>query len=374
MRFRNESAGGMPTTVSSGKIESSRGNTFALPDASAQDSGALLPKLARDRLRALQRRHDDARDLLHTLTDRTIAAQQDRAHAAAVVQQRQGYGRGYVANAALEHAKAELARAEQKLREVDDAIADLKQRAEQAKAVRAPIGAILRAIDDGITTILRSIDDDDVAAFARKARAKIKDHGPVVPKLRKGETNADAVVRLREELARLEAKRRSIECAPLPFAEAKAIAHQQLAELAERGRPNCYQLAEAGLPIQFAMTPLRVDLTGAFAMPAGDQAGHGLAGFGHGETADVLALMTWVHRDALTRAIDEELKACCSEGEPLTRGERTKRLVEIDAERLALEREEVAVIETDDFRIPFRPDTDWRAVLCIEVPATRSEQ
>ena len=351
MRFRNEASGGMSTTVSSGKIQGPRGNTFALPDASAPDSGARLPKLARDHHRALRRRHDDARDLLHQITDQTIMRQQDRAHAVAVVQQRQGYGRGHATSAALEHAKAELALAERKVREVDEDLAELQQRAAQAKAVRQPTAAIQRSIDDGIAALPEN--------------AKIKDHGPVIPRLRKGEINADAVARIREELAKLEARRRSIECAPLPFAEAKAIAHQQIAELAERGRPNCYQLAEAGLPIQFAMTPLRVDLTGAFAVPAGDQAGHQLAGAGYGEAVDALALMVWVHRDALTRAIDEELKVCCSEGEPLTREERTKRVAEIDAERLVLEREEVTCIEADEGRIPLRPDSDWRAALGV---------
>jgi hypothetical protein len=329
-------------------IEGPPATRYVTDDTAAPDRSKSLPRLACARQRVLQRQHDDLRDLMHTITNRIIQAQQDRQHAAAVVQQRQHYGRGYIATAALEHARAELERAEQKLRACDEVLADLQQRAEQTKALLQPLSHVLRAIDGGV-----------------RNSSKITSAAPVVPRLRKGESHANCVDRLRVDLAKLAAERARVEAAPLPLQEALPLALAQLDELAERGKPNVWPLLEVGSAIQLATTPMRVDITGAVALPS-DNHGHQLTGMGHGESIDAAGLLCWLFRNQMAKRIEAELRECCADSEPLSREDRAKRLAEIDVERLALEREEVACIEADGWRIPMRSDTSWLAALSVE--------
>ena len=65
-----------------------------------------------------------------------------------------------------------------------------------------------------------------------------------------GTTVADAVAAQRELIKQARADAHETRSAPIPPAEAKAIARQQIVELAQRGAPFCLHTQEAGHPVR----------------------------------------------------------------------------------------------------------------------------
>lgn len=192
-------------------------------------------------------------------------------------------------------------------------------------------------------------------SFLRARPAMIFKIAPAEPPpRRKGETLPDAIENRRRRLRELAADREAVMRAPLPSTLSKQTARAQLAELAQRGRPDVFGLIEFGRPIEWP----RIPVTSAMQdLPQIIR-----------ETVDGAALMCWALGPALVEAIEREIDLQSDDAHALTTADRRKRLAEIDDDRLAVEREEEALIEmaeAEGLQIFRRSNADPRAVLGI---------
>jgi hypothetical protein len=76
----------------------------------------------------------------------------------------------------------------------------------------------------------------------------------------------------------------------------------------------------------------------------------------------------WLHRDALVKALEAETDALASDRDSLTDAQRAAKEAEIEADLVAVQREEIALIAkaaADGLHIASRADCDPRAVLGI---------
>ena len=154
----------------------------------------------------------------------------------------------------------------------------------------------------------------------------------------------------RKRIAELTARIVEVRDAPIPAAAAKLAARREIERLARDGAPSFTMTRHRGAPIVW---PARLD-RGAVALPE--------------PTTDTLAILAWVHADALIasaeRAIDEEAKR---DGRPgLSDAERKRALTDARADLLAAERlEEMAIraIEATGGTFARRVRADPRAVL-----------
>ena len=92
-----------------------------------------------------------------------------------------------------------------------------------------------------------------------------------------------------------------------------------------------------------------------------------------GEAVDAPAMLAWMHRDAMTKAIDAEISAQSDDAAALSDGERAKRTAVLLDQILQCERQECWLIEQSDGRLEYRPDVDPRACLAIDGPALESD-
>ena len=179
------------------------------------------------------------------------------------------------------------------------------------------------------------------------------------------ESAAQAVERVRGEVAGLRATRKAIENAPIPSTLAKAMARKQIEELAARGRPDMRPLLDHGQPFRWPEAPLRAELHGFATSPTGalDNA--------HAQQPDTLALFVWMTAEPLLFAIEAEIDANSRDDAALTAEQRAERLAELDASILATERDEVSLV--DAAGADHRGDIDVRAWLAISgtLPAPR---
>jgi hypothetical protein len=196
----------------------------------------------------------------------------------------------------------------------------------------------------------------------------------VNPRLPKNGDLRAEVERVRREIAKFNADLREVEAAPHPSALAKSRARQTVEALAERGRPDVSGMIQHGeTNPEWPSLSLRVGLSASVAMA---QATHPVVGLGHADHADALALVAWLHRDALIARIETEIDDYADDAKALTDEERAAKVAKIKSTILAAEREEEAIIrliERDGAEFERRVDADPRAVLSIgsEAPAPR---
>jgi hypothetical protein len=168
----------------------------------------------------------------------------------------------------------------------------------------------------------------------------------------------DAVEGRRRRGRELQADLHRIRSSPWPSALAKQKMRERIEQLAESGRPWVEQAIENGAEIPFPTQthPVRI-LNG----------GPGLIGFA--ELPDMLALMTWLHRDALIAALDREIAEVADDPSAMTHEQRQKAEAQIRADLLAVERQECALIEiaqAQGLPVEYRGDCDPRAILGFE--------
>jgi hypothetical protein len=97
----------------------------------------------------------------------------------------------------------------------------------------------------------------------------------------------------------------------------------------------------------------------------------GLIGFA--ELPDMLALMTWLHRDALIAALDREIDEVADDPNALTAAQRQKAEAEVRADLLAVQRQEAELVwkaQGDGAAVLHRPDIDPRALLGVQLTPT----
>ena len=91
------------------------------------------------------------------------------------------------------------------------------------------------------------------------------------------------------------------------------------------------------------------------------------------ESVDCVAVMAWMHKDAMIAAFNRDIAELADDAAALTTAERTKREREILAAILTAERLEEMLCEQTG--APRRPDADARAILQLadSSPAPREE-
>jgi hypothetical protein len=167
---------------------------------------------------------------------------------------------------------------------------------------------------------------------------------PIDAKPRKGETPADAVKRVRQEIAELQSEWRAAKTAPQPKSVLKEQAKEQVRAFAERGRPRVV-VDKGSLTIGF--TP------------------QSSFGFGDNRVAEIMA---WLNEEAFTKRVLAEVDALPEPPLALTNEERDRLMQRLSGRMDALERMEEAFIEqaqqagTEMLR---RPDAGAPAILGV---------
>jgi hypothetical protein len=180
--------------------------------------------------------------------------------------------------------------------------------------------------------------------------------------VKKGETPAAALDRLNYRRRELDADAHRVRSAPYPSGDCRAKAHATIDALAERGRPSVDGLIEHD---------------GALAMPQSEMAlpliaigkdGTSIIGDARGTVDDALALVVWLHKGALVKAIDKLIDEDSDDSSALTATDRAVKLAEIASDKLMCERHEAALLwhmrEQGD-AAEFRVDADVLGVLGI---------
>jgi len=169
---------------------------------------------------------------------------------------------------------------------------------------------------------------------------------PIAATLGKGESAPQAVERIRQRLLELKADLHTIASAPIPSSIAVARMKQQIAALADRGRPSVLNCAELGSEVEFAKTSVQHS-----GMP------------GWHETHEVLPLIAWLFQADLEQALEEEIREIADDASALDDDERLKRERAVLASILETERIEERLIEASEAEVARRADADFRAVL-----------
>lgn len=316
-----------------------------------------LPELAAERLHRLRQERDEAAVLaraafeqwqeLHTEVQR-------RRNRISQLRAPRGVGKGLtesgynlddddprvtVERAALTKQEAELAR--------------LKRSEEEHGARRRSLASLVNAAETWIK--------------AAPTGMTIAMHPPIEPQLKKGESIADAVERLRHRGRELQADLDRVAASPWPSSLAREHMRRQITGLAEGGRPAVHHLVDFNEAVVFATrtVPVRILNSAPEAI-------------GFGEVPDVLSLLAWLHQDVLIAALDREIDTAADDAHALDTDQRRQAEAEILADRLAVEREEAELCwrqAVDGGPTMLRPDLDPQAMLGVKlVPALSTDE
>jgi hypothetical protein len=223
-----------------------------------------------------------------------------------------------------------------RLANIDEEIAELRGRNER-------LGERWRVLGQTVANLEKWLIDLPPDVTIRAAAALPQ------PALRKGEQISDAVEGRRRRVRELDADLQRIETAPVPSADAKRLAREQLDALAARGRPRCNSLIDHGEPIQW---------------PSVRNLGPGA----RESSQDAIGLLAWAFREQLGAAIDAEIDAIADDGTALTPEQREEQCTVARRDKLAAQREEEAFVRmaiAAGTGIMRRPDCDPRAVLSL---------
>lgn len=181
--------------------------------------------------------------------------------------------------------------------------------------------------------------------------AKIQPFDGKLPKPN-GSDPQKAVSQLRQRLADLQTERWELSSALYPMTDALSVMRAEITRLAALGRPDVGPCLAAKQPPIWPMARV-LDIAG---LPTLTQFGDGLA------------LLCWLHKDALIDRLSQEITALADDRSALTDHQRKSRDAEIAAEILRLEREEEALVEAaqnNSILIQRRSDCSPVAVLAL---------
>ncbi|MET4198749.1 hypothetical protein [Bradyrhizobium sp. LA6.12] len=308
------------------------------------DAIELLPPAAADKLRLLRQRSNDRHALIPPFSDVQeasavrVAAQHELKRLTAHPSEN-GYNlppdnRSVIAaTKALEKATADFER--------------LKQLQEVRSAAWQPASAALANVEDYLRHNV-------------PANCRIEEIGTEPPKLAKTEHSLlDAIERLRRRARELKADLHRIRSAPFPSSYARQRMREQIEALAMQGAPSASSLIELdGGKIEFQARRLTSEVHAAERALA------------FAEVPDAVALIAWLHKDALIAALDREIAAEADDKAALDQEQREQMEATIIADALAIERSEVALIwhaEAQGEVIDFRSDTSALALLGLKL-------
>ncbi|MCK1547172.1 hypothetical protein IVB12_35935 [Bradyrhizobium sp. 179] len=168
----------------------------------------------------------------------------------------------------------------------------------------------------------------------------------------KGETIDQAVARVRGHIKALAAERVRVLQSGLPSADLKEQASAYVATQRERGRPKLVFGHDQPLQVQF-----NAQVDGAWTAKL-----------------DIGAALAWLDPIAFEKRLHEEIDRIPHPALAMSSDERAAKLLELEAELLARERDEEALIELAEEQgtgIARRLDADPRAVLGIAIAGAR---
>ncbi|CAJ0890866.1 hypothetical protein AMST5_04086 [freshwater sediment metagenome] len=316
------------------------------------DPAAALPPRARAKLLALSDAVDDANAISHSIAEKVFeaGARIQSGEARLRVLHQTASGRLPEDHPAVLSAKAQIDAAREEL-------ARYRGQQDQRGEAARPLLELFRRIE----------------IYLEKNGGHFEEATPVpAPELRKGETIAEAVARIREKVSKLKEDAQSIEDAPQPSESAKARARAQIEALAAKGAPGVMALIESATgsiqwPEKYQVSPI---VWGPNGQPIGSAGKDGW-------TFDPLAFSIWLHKDSVIAAIEREITAKSDDSSAMDDATRAKKRERVAAAILSAEREEERLIELAEesgVAIPRREDADPRAFLGLSdsAPAPRS--
>ena len=236
--------------------------------------------------------------------------------------------------------------------EDDPSYVSAKDKVEKAATKFERLDARKRSIEGRQQSILRV--HENVERFVRQLNAenaKVAMRNCAI-KPKEGETAENAIGALREKIATREADRHELQSKPYTVAEAIKIATAQISKLAERGRPNAYQLID------------HLNMTWPTQHGLGDDYRGSRP---HFEYPDALGVLAWLHKDALLAAIERDIRAAGDDENAISEADRIARDAALSAEILDLEYTECAAIWQNGDIDLLRPDCSPEAILGIDV-------
>jgi hypothetical protein len=184
-------------------------------------------------------------------------------------------------------------------------------------------------------------------------------HSGPVPQLRKSETFAQAIEARRRRVRELQSDLQKFEAAPRPSAVAKELIRKEVDRHAEIGKPQVESVVDNGEPILWPITGVSRASHGVLKMP-----------FTHTDNPfDGLAVLCWLHRDAIIEKLQADVDAVADDAIALTDADRARLIADAKADMLANERDEEVLVRqalAENLNVERRPDCDPRAVLQVE--------
>jgi hypothetical protein len=182
------------------------------------------------------------------------------------------------------------------------------------------------------------------------------------PKLNKGETVTDAIEHLRRRGRELKADLHRIQSAPYPssYAERQMIA--QVEALAMQGAPSVSLLIEHDGKIVWQTQQMQSTVYNAQPRAVAFT-----------EVPDAVALVAWLHKDALIAALGREIASEADDKAALTHEARQKAEAETMGDLLAVERDEswfVWQAQSQGLPVEHRPDISPLALLGVRLVTT----
>jgi hypothetical protein len=184
----------------------------------------------------------------------------------------------------------------------------------------------------------------------------------VEPKLNKGESALlDAIENRRRRVRELRADLHRIASAPFPSAYCKAKMRTQVEALAMQGAPSASRLVELDGKIEFQTQRLTSEVHA-------EQRALAFA-----QVPDTVALVAWLHKDALVKRLDAEIDAEADDKAALSHADRELRTAETMGDLLDIERQEAALTWSaigQGLPCEFRADCSPIAILGLKLVTT----
>ncbi len=285
------------------------------------DMAEALPPGAADRLRKMREHVADLRSLTVPFADiqeasgAKIAAEQrlrrltDHPHD-------NGFGLG--------DSDPRVIEAQRQLDKLTAELARLNERNERRTTAWRAAGHVLQAVE----------------AWLRDGRppgTTLVDHEVEMPKPTKAENGLlDQIENRRRRVRELRADERRISSACFPSAHCRARMRAMVEALAMQGAPDVANLIEHDREIIWPTQRVQSQVFNTETPAA----------VGFATVPDALALMAWLHRDALIAALDREIATESDDAASLSHAEREKRLSEVQQDLLFAEYEEAALTWT----------------------------
>jgi hypothetical protein len=276
----------------------------------------LLPPAAADKLRKLRLRKDDAHRLIpefETVRSASLA-KIDAANALnTLVSHPQDFGKN------LPETDPLVIAAKKHLDKMTAEFKRLTELQEIRSAAFRSAGAAVANVEDWLKS-------------GKPSGVLLQDHddGPE-PTLAKGENGLlDAVENRRRRVRELRADLHRIASAPFPSSYAKQRMRAQIEALAMQG-PSVSRLVELDGPVEFQTQRLTSEVHAERRSLA------------FTEVADAVALVAWLHRDALIAALDREIASESDDKSALSHADRELRTAEVMGDLLDIERQEAAL-------------------------------